>query len=245
MSDNTPAPGWYPSDGQMRYWDGTRWTEHTAPAGGAGPNVPAAGSGGPVNPGVPTRPNGNVDSPLWKRKRVIIPAAAVLVIIIAAIASGGGSSSDDTTPAADKTVQSAKPSESEKAKPVKTEEAKPTEKASEKKAADDKPKTDDGTKPSLVLPKQNGDWRLDQMQLKDDGLGDFGGVGRITYTGDDKEGGDNLFTVTVFSKDGDTILATLTGSANSVKPGQTVTAQFISGDEYKAGKYAFTFQNDL
>jgi len=28
----SPAPGWYPTpDGQQRYWDGHRWTEHVAP----------------------------------------------------------------------------------------------------------------------------------------------------------------------------------------------------------------------
>jgi ABC-type transport system involved in multi-copper enzyme maturation permease subunit len=29
-----PPPGWYPDpqqDGRQRYWDGTRWTEHTSP----------------------------------------------------------------------------------------------------------------------------------------------------------------------------------------------------------------------
>lgn len=29
MSDAAPAPGWYPADGQLRWWDGTSWTEHT------------------------------------------------------------------------------------------------------------------------------------------------------------------------------------------------------------------------
>jgi uncharacterized Tic20 family protein len=39
MTDNDNAsvpaapPGWYPVDGgQRRWWDGTQWTEHTAPA---------------------------------------------------------------------------------------------------------------------------------------------------------------------------------------------------------------------
>jgi len=36
------------------------------------------------------------------------------------------------------------------------------------------------------------------MQVKNDGLGDLGGVARITYTGNDQSGGDNLFTVTLF-----------------------------------------------
>src|SRR5699024_8256775 len=36
---STPA-GWYPDpqqQGQLRYWDGARWTEHQAPAQGAAP----------------------------------------------------------------------------------------------------------------------------------------------------------------------------------------------------------------
>lgn len=32
-SGSSFPPGWYPSDdGQQRYWDGTAWTEHVAPA---------------------------------------------------------------------------------------------------------------------------------------------------------------------------------------------------------------------
>lgn len=36
----TPA-GWYPSEGQERYWDGERWTEQTRPLGGG--SVPPPG----------------------------------------------------------------------------------------------------------------------------------------------------------------------------------------------------------
>jgi uncharacterized RDD family membrane protein YckC len=40
----TPAAGWYPdSSGVLRYWDGTRWTDHTAPSpqAGSSPYPPA------------------------------------------------------------------------------------------------------------------------------------------------------------------------------------------------------------
>jgi uncharacterized protein len=28
---DVPPPGWYPQPGGQRYWDGTQWTQHTAP----------------------------------------------------------------------------------------------------------------------------------------------------------------------------------------------------------------------
>jgi hypothetical protein len=162
--------------------------------------------------------------PWYKKKRFLIPLAlVVLIIIIAATSSGGG---DDPESAAD-TINSS------------------DNNTGGNDGADDEPEDDTGTKASLKFPKQNGDWRLDSLQVKDDGLGDFGAVGRITYTGDDSEGGTNLFTVTLFEKDGTTIVATLQGSASDVKPGQTVTTQFISTDPYKKGKFPSTFQNDL
>src|SRR3954465_11424964 len=44
------APGWYPdpqTQGQLRYWDGNAWTEHTQVAGGeSAPAAPAAPAGG-------------------------------------------------------------------------------------------------------------------------------------------------------------------------------------------------------
>lgn len=166
--------------------------------------------------------------PWFKKKRFIIPAALVAIIAIGSVASGGGG--DEPNQVADTST---------------SDNSSKADTPADDTPADDAVEEDSGTNPSTKFPKQNGDWRLDSFQTKDDGLGSFGGVGRITYTGDDSEGGGNVFTITVFEKDGTTVLATLTGSASDVKPGQTVTTQFISFDDYKSGKFALTFQNDL
>jgi len=238
----SPA-GWHPdpqNPGQLRYWDGTQWTEHRS----AG-SQPAA---------TPLTPNPTPPSSSGSKRNLWLALGGVALLgggcaIGAAAASGG----DDNDGAGDASSTStvtvtAKPEKAAAATVTATVTEEPSEEpaadegASE--SADDVPASDDGTKPSLDFPKQNGDWRLDSLQVKDDGLGDFGGVGRITYTGGDESGGDNLFTVTLFNNAGE-IIATMTGYASGVKPGQTVTTQFISSDPYKAGKFPSTFQNDL
>jgi len=120
----------------------------------------------------------------------------------------------------------------------------PQAEESESESADDQPAPDDGTEPSFKFPKQNGDWRLDTLQVTET-YGDFEAVGRITYTGDDKSGGENTFKVTLFSKDGSTIIATMDTYASDVKPGQTVTVDFYSFDAYQPGKFPSTFQNNF
>lgn len=176
---------------------------------------------GQDNPKAAAKAYAKATRPWYKKKRFIIPIALVAIIAIATATSGGGSDGGNN------------------------KNADPQTTSSPNKSANDKPAADEGTKPSLTLPKQNGDWRLDSLQLKDDGIGDFAGVARITYTGEDTDGGNNLFTITVFDKSGKDVIATLNGAANSVKPGQTVTTQMIGTDKYQSGKFPFTFQNDL
>jgi hypothetical protein len=85
---------------------------------------------------------------------------------------------------------------------------------------------------------------VDSIRVKDDGLGDFGGTGRVTYTGDDPEGGLTVFTLAVFV-DGRCV-AVLNGRAHSVEPGRAATVQFVSTDKFvHAGPYEYDFQTDL
>ena len=53
VSDNNGGnvqPGWYPSDGQMRYWDGNAWTEQTRPLQADAASVPTQPYGQPQQP---------------------------------------------------------------------------------------------------------------------------------------------------------------------------------------------------
>ena len=242
----TPA-GWQPdpqNPGQLRYWDGTQWTEHRAPA-SQPPAAPQTGT--PLTPN-PKPPTSGSRRNLW----LALGGVALLVggCAIGAAAAGGGDDGISSADATSTVTVTAEPEQGAAATVTATvtaDAAPSDEPAAEEPAddsADDEPAADDGTQPSLTFPKQNGDWRLDSLQVKDDGLGSFGAVGRITYTGGDDSGGDNIFTVTLFNNEGE-IVASLTGSASDVKPGQTVTTQFIGFDEYKAGKFPSTFQNDL
>ena len=238
MSGQTPA-GWFPDpqdESQFRYWDGNQWTENQAP------RAPQAPMGGQATATVapPTAPGGapaSGDAPKknWFLRHKIISGLLALFVIgmIATAASGGGSSSPDTTAKGGGGKQYAAKNKPSAAKPSSN---------SSNSAENVQGSSAFG---SAKLPLQNGDWRLDSIQVKNDGLGDLGGVARITYTGDDQSGGDNLFTVTLFK--GKNMVGTLNGSASSVKPGTTATVQLISfnSDKYVPGPYKYDFQNDL
>jgi hypothetical protein len=70
---STPA-GWYPDpsgSSQQRYWDGTQWTEHYAPAAGYAQQAPGYAQPHAARPPVGPAPN------LWWA----VPAAALLAFI--------------------------------------------------------------------------------------------------------------------------------------------------------------------
>jgi hypothetical protein len=95
----TPA-GWYPDHSNpaiQRYWDGTTWTDHTAPAAGAAqPAAGAAAAGGGFGSWWSTRTTGI---------KVLLIAGAVIVLLIvvssvANAAAGGNRADRDEEPAA-------------------------------------------------------------------------------------------------------------------------------------------------
>ena len=99
MTNGQPAPGWYPDHNDpsiVRYWNGTQWTEHTAPRQATAPQPQ------PV-PGV--RPMAPVGGSSWFARNKaasiaigVVGAVAVLGIIGAA--AGSSSDSDTSAPAA-------------------------------------------------------------------------------------------------------------------------------------------------
>lgn len=93
MSDQQQPAGWYPTGtpGEQRYWDGTQWTEHTAPT-----TQPGLATGPPGPSGPPPRPPAqrsmtNVLIPVG----VCVVLALVLVIVGFVVASGGDDESAD------------------------------------------------------------------------------------------------------------------------------------------------------
>ncbi|MCW2798714.1 MAG: hypothetical protein JWQ70_186 [Aeromicrobium sp.] len=242
---NTPPAGYYDDgSGRQRWWDGVQWTDHfqdtpVAPAAAppapptattyateSGAGVTSVATGNPRADAKAAKAYAKASRPWFKKKRWWAAIVVIAIIIAAAAGSGGGSGSDDKN-------TSTSPSD--------------TKKDSTKKDSSNNSGKKSSAKPnafgSSKLPLQNGDWRLDSIVVKNDGLGDFGGTARITYTGDDKDGGSNVFTITAFS--GKDLVATLQGSANTVRPGTTVTVQLISQDKFRSGTFKYDFQNDL
>jgi hypothetical protein len=84
-------------------------------------------------------------------------------------------------------------------------------------------------------------WVVQSLNLKDDGLGDFGGNARITNRNGTAQTA--VFTFTLYR--GSQQLATMEGSAAEVQPGQTVTVDLISSDAYVSGPVRYYFQADV
>jgi hypothetical protein len=84
------------------------------------------------------------------------------------------------------------------------------------------------------------DFVVDDLIVKDDGLGDIGGIARLTNTAATSL--TMTFTFTFFQNG--QIVGTATGSASDVAPGQTITANLLSQDPMFSGHFEYQFQVD-
>jgi hypothetical protein len=217
----------------MRWWDGAQWTDQfqdAPPPANTGTGTPAATavSANPRADAKAAKAYAKASRPWYKKKRWIAGIALLIIIIAAAAGSGGGGGDDDKS-------SNDTSSSSDKSADTKKDDGNSGKKSDAKANAFG----------SSEFPLQNGDWRLDSIKVTDDGFGGWAATGRVTYTGDDEDGGNNLFTVTLFK--GKDVVGTLTGGGNTVKPGTTVTVQFIEtgNSKYVKGPYKYDFQNDL
>jgi hypothetical protein len=83
-------------------------------------------------------------------------------------------------------------------------------------------------------------FRLESVSFNSD-LGSAGAEARVTNISRNTRSA--IMSITIFKRDGKTIDFTMTGSADSVSPGETVSATFfsISGD-FPAGQFKYAFQ---
>ncbi len=155
----------------------------------------------------------------YQKKRFIFSIGAIVLVVVIAALSGSPSSTTTATPT-----------------PGSANDSSATATAEATKAKTAAPPATSGA--TAKLPIQNGDWRLDSIRVKDDGLGDFGGTARVTYTGGNPEGGTNIFTVAVFVDGKD--VAALPGSANAVMSDRAATVQLISQDKFVGARTSTT-----
>ncbi|WP_263117871.1 Ltp family lipoprotein [Cellulomonas fimi] len=118
---STPTPGWYPdpqTPAQLRWWDGTRWTEHSRPLPNGGPPAPSPGparaqvtqaaqgstapsssvpSQGPT-PALAVQEDPAAKKPWFRRTWVLVTAGVVVFLVVFGAVAGLGDSGDEAAP---------------------------------------------------------------------------------------------------------------------------------------------------
>ena len=98
--------------------------------------------------------------------------------------------------------------------------------------------------PTTTVAKKSGiaqdkSFRLESISFNTD-LGSAGAAARITNMSDTSKTA--VFDITIFAADNVTVAAVLSGSAQEVSPGQTVTVQMVSMSAMPTGRFKFSFQ---
>jgi hypothetical protein len=94
--------------------------------------------------------------------------------------------------------------------------------------------------PATTSGPSDKDFTVDDLQIQDDGLGDIGGVARVTNTSTQSLTATYTFT---FFQSGQ-LVGTAEGSSQDVAPGQTVTVQLTSESPMISGSFRYQFQVD-
>ena len=89
QTPTTPPPGWYPNGPVLRWWDGTAWTDRTAP-------LPDAAPAGTSVPG-DTPPAETPARKPWYLRWWALALGALVVLIVLVAALGGGDDPTATT----------------------------------------------------------------------------------------------------------------------------------------------------
>lgn len=207
-----------------------------------GPYGPPQGAYGPPQGFQPPPPPRKVKPALFRRGWMI--ALIAFVALLVGVGIGSSSSSDKATvttassnPTATVTVTAKASATADGNKPAPTVTV--TSTVTAKAAAAAAP----ATKPAPAAGHQvDGDWEMVSVKIGDDGLGDFGGTARVKYNGDDPSA-EGVFEVTLLN--GTDVIGTLTGSANEVEPGKTVTVDLVSSDSFKKGPWKIDFQKSF
>ena len=81
MNSPPPPPGWYqdPSGPGLRWWDGTRWTEHEQPAVALPPPPPSVA--GPVPGASPPRPVPAVPQGKWWHIPLLVALGVLSTVV--------------------------------------------------------------------------------------------------------------------------------------------------------------------
>ena len=210
VSDNNGGnvqPGWYPSDGQMRYWDGNAWTEQTRPLQADAASVPTQPYGQPQQPVQPVYVVGQKKS--HTLRNVLLILVLLMVLFVGGCFALLGVAGNEVSKSIDKSISD----EAANDKPVAVAEG----------AAFDH----DGfatAKGWKVAPQEFGGVTIKGLSVTLEDDQDVSGGGRTA-----------LFTFRLY--DGKTVVSEITCSSNEMQEGETTRMDCFSGETEKVGKW--------